>query len=256
MNSNYAERAAINLPSVPLLDDQSVNDLIRKAQNGDGDARQTLVECNLKLVMSIIGRFGGRAEPDDLFQIGCLGLLKAVDRFDLNIGVRFSTYAVPLIIGEIRQFLREDGAIKLGRTLKECASKVQHNAATLAQQLGRDPTVPEIAAAMGATVDEVATALEASQPVQSLSLALHENEGDPMLLEERVPSQEEGSWLEHYALEEALAELPEKHQQILRLRYFEEKTQTEIAADIGISQVQVCRIEKRALQLLNEFLRE
>jgi RNA polymerase sporulation-specific sigma factor len=230
--------------------------LIRKAQSGDADSRQTLVESNLKLVMSIIGRFNGRAEPDDLFQIGCVGLLKAVDRFNLNMGVRFSTYAVPLIIGEIRQFLREDGAIKLGRTLKECAGRVQQCAANLAQQLGRDPTVSEIAAAMGATIDEVATALEASQPVQSLSLALHEHESDPLLLEERVPAQEDGNWLEHYALNEALATLPEKYQKVLRLRYFEEKTQTEIAAVIGISQVQVCRIEKRALQLLNELLRE
>lgn len=251
------DRAGIELPDVDLLGDPEVHDLIGRAQAGDGASRQKLVEHNLKLVMSIVGRFALRAEADDLFQIGCLGLVKAIDRFDLSLGVRFSTYAVPVIIGEIRQFLRGDGPVKVGRTLKDSAARVRVTAARLTQEFGREPTVAEIADRLQVSGSEVAAALEAMQPVQSLSEPIHEGDGDPLVLEDRISVQEdEPPWLEHYALQEVLSTLDERTQHILHMRYFEEMTQAQVAEVIGVSQVQISRIEKQALLKLKALLRE
>lgn len=251
------ERAGIELPHLEPLEDGRVYELIGRAQNQDKEARQVLVEHNLKLVMSIVGRFTGRAEADDLFQIGCIGLVKAIDRFDLSQGVRFSTYAVPVIIGEIRQFLRGDGPIKVGRSLKESAMRVRQATSQLAQEFGREPTVAEIAERLKVTSAEVAVALEAMQPIQSLNESPREADGDSTALEDRISAEEEEfPWLEHYALREALDQLDDRLRMILNLRYFEEKTQSQVADVLGVSQVQVSRLERQALLKLKSILRE
>lgn len=257
MEPNSTERAGIELPALEPLEDGRVYELIGRAQQNDKEARRELVEHNLKLVMSIVGRFTGRAEADDLFQIGCIGLVKAIDRFDLSQGVRFSTYAVPVIIGEIRQFLRQDGPIKVGRSLKENAMRVRSASSQLAQELGREPTVVEIAERLNVSGAEVAAALEAMQPVQSLNEPAHEGEGDATALEDRISAQEEEyPWLEQYALHEALNLLDERLRLILKLRYVDEQTQAQVAEVVGVSQVQVSRLERQALLKLRGILRE
>lgn len=250
-------RATIELPPHELLDDATTRELITRAQNGDAEARQMLVEHNLRLVVSITGRFAGRYEADDLFQIGCIGLLKALDHFNQALDVRFSTYAVPVIIGEVRQFLRGDGQVKLGRTLKEGATRVRMMQALLLQELGREPTVSEIGERLQMAGGEVAAAMEANQPVQSLSEVICDGDGDALVLQDRLAGDDgDQSWLEHYALKEALEQLDQRHRRILELRYFEEKTQVQVAEEFGVSQVQICRLEKQALLDLRERLHD
>lgn len=231
--------------------------LIRAAQQGDRAARDELVCENMGLVWSVVRRFKGRGqEMEDLFQIGSIGLLKAIDKFDLSFQVCFSTYAVPLITGEIRRFLRDDGLIKVSRTLKEQAYKAGIAREQLGMELGRDPTMEELADRMGLCVEEVAAALESGAEVESLSRTIYQGDGNAITLMDRL--EEDGDISEklvnQLVVDQLLAHLPGLERQLLELRYFKDKTQAQTARELGITQVQVSRLERKILGQLRKKL--
>ena len=246
-------KSEINLPSCNLLSDQEFLYLISSYRKGDREAKNIIINHNLRLVMSIAQRFSGRGELDDLFQIGCMGLMKAVEKFDPSFGVKFSTYAVPVIIGEIKQHLRDDGPIKISRSIKEIAAKVDQTRQQLASVLGKEPTVLELEEATGLSKEEIAGALEATKPVNSLNAIIHEDDGEVLCREQLVGEEDHSRWLEHFALQEVIAKLPARLKSLVELRFFQEKTQTEVATLFGVSQVQICRLEKEALHRLRNL---
>lgn len=235
------------------LEDQEFLALLAEARLGKKEARDRLVEANLRLVWSIVGRFRGRGEPEDLFQIGCLGLLKAVDRFDPAFGVKFSTYAVPLIIGEIKRYLRDSGPVHVGRGLKDWGQTVRQTQEELREKLGREPSLGEIAAALEIDRALVVEALEASQAPLSLQEEIFEGERRPVDLEDLLPAAETG-WEEQLHLKEAMRKLSPREQEILYWRFFGQRTQGEVAQRLGLSQAQVSRLERQALLKLRRFL--
>ncbi len=227
--------------------------LLGQAAAGDRLAREQLVTDNLGLVWSIARRFDRRGyDLEDLAQIGCIGLLKAIDKFDLSFQVRFSTYAVPIITGEIKRFLRDDGMIKVSRSLKETAARARLAAEQLGSRLGRDPTLGEISQELGGGAEELAAALESGAEVGSLYQTIYQGEGSEIQLLDRLaePSDFQEPLLDRMDLEEALAGLEEKERTLISLRYFQDKTQTQAAEALGISQVQVSRLEKKILRKL------
>lgn len=235
------------------LDDTEVKRLIALSQAGDALARETLVNCNIRLVWSVVQRFLNRGyEPEDLFQIGCIGLLKSVDKFDLSYDVKFSTYAVPMIIGEIQRFLRDDGTVKVSRSLKELANKVRKKKDELSKKLGRLPTIGEVAEELGITSEEVVFAQEANKPPTSIHETVFENDGDPITLMDQIADEGQERWFDKLALNEAINTLSERERLIVYLRYFRDQTQSEVANRLGISQVQVSRLEKKILQVIKE----
>jgi len=235
------------------LDDGEVKRLIALSQSGDKVARETLVGCNIRLVWSVVQRFLNRGyESEDLFQIGCIGLLKSVDKFDLSYDVKFSTYAVPMIIGEIQRFLRDDGTLKVSRSLKELANKVRKTKDELSKTLGRLPTVKEVAEQLGITPEEVVFAQEANKPLSSIHETVFENDGDPITLMDQIADDTQEKWFDKLALNEAIGGLSERERLIVYLRYFKDQTQSEVASRLGISQVQVSRLEKKILQLIKD----
>ncbi len=240
-----------------LLSNEEFLRLIAEYRSGDKEAKNSIVQHNLRLVMSIAQRFNGRGELDDLFQIGCIGLMKAIDKFDPSYGVKFSTYAVPVIIGEIKQHLRDEGPIKVSRSIKEVAIRVEQARTELAHQLGKDPTLSELEEATGISREEIAVAMEATRPLNSLQEIVKEDEGDNLVREQLIGEDEEHlKWLESFSLREGLARLPERLKYLIQLRFFQERTQSEVALVFGVSQVQICRLEKEALQILRKFLEE
>ncbi len=248
----------MGLPRFPLLSERETLRLLKKARRGDQRARETLINCNFRLVFSIIKRFEGRGfDLEDLFQIGVIGLIKAIDNFDSSYGVKFSTYAVPMIIGEIRRFLRDDQPIKVTRALKEKGIRVKRMREKLVREFGREPTVGEIAEALGVGKDEVVSALEATQLPVSLFEAVPHGNGDSLCILDHLKSkgEQEQVWLEKIALREALANLPVRERQIIWLRFFQDRTQTEVGGMLGLSQVQVSRLERQAVAKLRESLR-
>lgn len=235
------------------LDDAEVKRLIALSQSGDSVARETLVNCNIRLVWSVVQRFLNRGyEPEDLFQIGCIGLLKSVDKFDLSYDVKFSTYAVPMIIGEIQRFLRDDGTVKVSRSLKELANKVRKKKDELSKRLGRMPTIKEVADDLGITPEEVVFAQEANKPPSSIHETVFENDGDPITLMDQIADEGQEKWFDKLALNEAIGTLTERERLIVYLRYFRDQTQSEVASRLGISQVQVSRLEKKILQSIRD----
>lgn len=235
----------------------SQEELISKAKNGDKKARQELIESNLALVWSIVKKFVVKGiEADDLFQIGCIGLIKAVDRFDPSFNVRFSTYAVPMIIGEIKRYLRDDGKIKVSRKIKENQSKLKKFRDEFVFQNGREPTISEISEAMGLSQDEILLCMDASLDVTSLNEVINQEEGKPITLMDIAADEDYSSkLLDIMALKEGLKKLKGRERYIIFMRYFKNKTQSEIARELNISQVHVSRIEKRALERIKrEFL--
>lgn len=227
--------------------------LLRRAHDGDKAARELLVQENLGLVWSIVRRFRNRGvEQEDLFQIGSIGLLKAIDKFDLAYDVQFSTYAVPMITGEIKRFLRDDGMLKVSRTMKETAVRALRAREKLETEQGREPTITEIAEALEMSTEEVVLALEAGSQVESLHKTIYQGDGNDISLmdklEEKTDRNEEV--LNQILLEEILGTLKPEERRLIYLRYYREKTQTEIAAELGISQVQVSRLEKKILKTL------
>ncbi|OXM16707.1 RNA polymerase sporulation sigma factor SigF [Paenibacillus herberti] len=237
----------------PFLDDAEVKRLIALSQSGDTLARDTLARCNIRLVWSVVQRFMNRGyEPDDLFQIGCIGLLKSVDKFDLSYEVKFSTYAVPMIIGEIQRFLRDDGTLKVSRSLKETANKVRKAKDELSKRLGRLPTVGEVAEFLGITAEDVVFAQEANKPPASIHETVFENDGDPITLMDQIADESSDKWFDKLALNEAIGGLSERERLIVYLRYYRDQTQSEVAGRLGISQVQVSRLEKKILQSIKD----
>ena len=231
----------------------STEELIRLAQSGDRDAAERLVSENSGLIWSVTRRFLGRGtEADDLYQLGCVGFLKAVSGFDLEFGTQFSTYAVPKISGEIRRFLRDDGALKVSRTLKEQAAAIKSARNELTLRLGRDPSVMEVSEVTGLTPEEIAMAESATASVESIQRTTGE---DGFSLENILSdTQTEETMVEHISLRQAIAHLPERESMVIRLRYFHGLTLDRVAKVLGVSQVQVSRIEKKALGQLKELL--
>lgn len=235
------------------LDDSEVKRLIALSQSGDNLARDTLVNCNIRLVWSVVQRFLNRGyDPDDLFQIGCIGLLKSIDKFDLSYDVKFSTYAVPMIIGEIQRFLRDDGTLKVSRSLKEMANKVRKIKDELSKILGRMPTIKEVADELEVTPEEVVFAQEANKPPTSIHETVFENDGDPITLMDQISDDSQDKWFDKLALNEAIDTLNERERLIVYLRYFRDQTQSEVASRLGISQVQVSRLEKKILKTIKD----
>lgn len=228
--------------------DEEIKLLIKKSQEGDQSARDLIVEKNMRLVWSVVQRFINRGyEPDDLFQIGSIGLLKSVDKFDLSYDVRFSTYAVPMIIGEIQRFIRDDGTVKVSRSLKEMGNKVRKAKDELSKGLGRTPTVTEVAEKLEITVEEVVLAQEAVRAPTSIHETVYENDGDPITLLDQIADTSENKWFDKITLQEAIEALDERERVIVYLRYYKDQTQSEVAERLGISQVQVSRLEKKIL---------
>ncbi len=251
---------------------------IKQAQEGDRNTRNQLVEENIGLVWDMVKRFYGRGyDPEDLFQIGCIGLIKAIDHFDLSYDVKFSTYAVPMIMGEIKRFLRDDGMIKVSRTIKENGWKIKQAAQRLNQELGRSATIDEIAAATEIQPEDIVVAIEANSEVESIYRPVFQPEGKEIYLIDQVirgdnssvgrmslgtgignggidgvDTEKEGL-INHILLEQLLNRLEEKEKKLIELRYYQEKTQTEVAKELGISQVQVSRLEKKILKRLRKM---
>lgn len=235
--------------SQTYLKDNEVKELILRSQQGDQAARDLIVQKNMRLVWSVVQRFLNRGyEPDDLFQIGSIGLLKSVDKFDLSYDVKFSTYAVPMIIGEIQRFIRDDGSVKVSRSLKETGNKIRKAKDELSKTYGRVPTVNEIADYLELSPEDVVMAQEASRSPASIHETVYENDGDPITLLDQIDNGEEGRWFDKIALKEAINELEEREKLIVYLRYYKDQTQSEVAVRLGISQVQVSRLEKKILQ--------
>ena len=225
--------------------------LIKRARSGDKLAREQVITENMALVYSIVRRFAGRGyDPEDLGQIGAIGLIKAVDKFDLQYDVKFSTYAVPLITGEIKRFLRDDGMVKVSRSLRESGWKVKKEAERLAGELGREATTEELCAATGMSREDLVMALEAGSEVESLNKTIFQKEGSEIALMDKLSSEEDESEnvLNHLVLEQLLEELEARERTLIEMRYFQDKTQSQVAEALQMNQVQVSRMEKRILQ--------
>lgn len=238
-----------------LLSQEEMRELIAQAQQGNTDARKRMVVGNTRLVWSIVQRFSSRGvELEDLFQIGCIGLMKAVDKFDLSYEVKFSTYAVPMIIGEIQRFLRDDGMVKVSRSIRELNFKIRHATDDYLKKYETQPSVNELAEMLEVTPEEILLATDAMRDPASLHEQLYENEGDSITLMEQMRDDRSQLPFEYIPLKEVLTRLDKREQSIIYLRYFSDCTQTEIAARLGISQVQVSRLEKKILAQLKSWM--
>ncbi|MBA4550368.1 RNA polymerase sporulation sigma factor SigF [Thermoactinomyces vulgaris] len=237
------------------LSDEEVKKLIQASQNGDMESRNSLIRHNIRLVWSVVQRFLNRGyEAEDLFQIGCIGLLKAVDKFDLNYDVKFSTYAVPMIIGEIQRFLRDDGMVKVSRSLKEMANRIRKTKDHLSKKYGRLPTIQEIANEMGVDPEEIVFAQEANRAPASIHETVYENDGDPITLMDQIADEPVTTWFDKLAIKEAIHRLSDREKLIVYLRYYKDQTQSEVASRLGISQVQVSRLEKKIIAKMRQEL--
>lgn len=249
------ELCGVNTGRLKVLSQVEMDALLRRSKEGDRQARQLLIEGNLRLVLSVIQRFAGRGEsPDDLFQVGCIGLMKAINNFDPTKNVRFSTYGVPMIAGEIRRYLRDNSAIRVSRSLRDVAYRVLQCKEAMTPELGREPTVEELAKQLELTEAEVSEALDAVCAPVSLFDPVYTDGGDPLTVMDQVRDTKntENNWLEKIALRTAYGKLGEREKQILSLRFIGGKTQMEVASMVGISQAQVSRLEKGALSAMRK----
>ncbi|MBX6378677.1 MAG: RNA polymerase sporulation sigma factor SigG [Clostridia bacterium] len=254
---NKVEICGVNTAELPVLTNEEMRVLFQQMQQGSQEARQALIKGNLRLVLSVIQRFNNRGEPvDDLFQVGCIGLMKAIDNFDLSQNVRFSTYAVPMIIGEIRRYLRDNNAIRVSRSLRDIAYKALQVRDALTHRNAREPSVGEIAAELQMPREDVLFALDAIQDPVSLFEPIYEDGGDPIFVMDQIRDEKnhDGEWIEGMAIKDALSKLEAREQLILTLRFYHGKTQMEVAEEIGISQAQVSRLEKSALNHMRKYV--
>ena len=259
MANNKVEICGVDTSSLPVLTNERMRQLFPLVHGGDRAAREEFINGNLRLVLSVVQRFSNRGEnADDLFQVGCIGLIKALDNFDVSQNVRFSTYAVPMIIGEIRRYLRDNNPIRVSRSLRDTAYKALQARDLLSSRLDREPTIGEIAREIGVAEEDVVFAMEAIQDPVSLFEPVYNDGGDAIYIIDQVKDQKQNDalWLENLAVSEALRRLNEREQKILRLRFFEGRTQMEVAGEIGISQAQVSRLEKNALQHMRKYVDE
>lgn len=251
------EICGVNTAKLPLYKEAEMMDMLVKIQAGDKAVRDEFIKGNLRLVLSVIQRFSNRGEnPDDLFQVGCIGLIKALDNFDMSHGVKFSTYAVPMIIGEVRRYLRDNNAIRVSRSLRDLAYKALQVREVLARTLQREPTVSEISAELGVEREEVVLALESIQEPISLYEPVFHDDGDAIYVMDQVADTKntDARWIENIALSEAMKKLTPRERKILNMRFFEGKTQMEVAEEISISQAQVSRLEKNALKYMRKYV--
>ena len=249
MASYKVEICGVNTARLPILTNEEKDALFIQIRQGDAEAREQFIKGNLRLVLSVIRRFSSAGENvDDLFQIGCIGLIKAIDHFNTELGVRFSTYAVPMIIGEIRRFLRDNNALRVSRSLRDTAYRAMQSREALEKQLGREPTMDEIAQAAGLARREVTAALESVVEPISLEEPVYTDGGDAMYVIDQVRDPDgEDSWISGLQFRQTVAGLTPREKRIMELRYLQGKTQMEVAQEIGISQAQVSRLEKGAL---------
>lgn len=257
MAAYKVEICGVNTAKLPLLGNAQKEEMFAKIKQGDKGAREEYIKGNLRLVLSIIQRFSGSNENvDDLFQIGCIGLMKAIDNFDITQGVRFSTYAVPMIIGEIRRYLRDNNAIRVSRSLRDIAYKAIYAKEQLQKKLDREPTIEEIAKETGIPREDIISAFDAIQSPMSLYEPVFSDSGDALYLMDQVSDKKnkEENWIEELSIKEAMSKLNEREHKIIELRFFQGKTQMEVAEEIHISQAQVSRIEKSALKSMKNYL--
>lgn len=251
------EICGVNTSKLPLLKNSEKDELFKKILDGDKEARETYIRGNLRLVLSIIQRFSNSNENvDDLFQIGCIGLMKAIDNFDITQNVKFSTYAVPMIIGEIRRYLRDNNSIRVSRSLRDTAYKAIYAKEALARKHEKEPTITEIAEEIGISKEDIVYALDAIQSPLSLYDPVYVEGGDALYIMDQVSDKKnkEENWIEAISLKEAMEKLPPRENNIIKLRFFEGKTQMEVAKEINISQAQVSRLEKSALKNMRNYL--
>ena len=249
------EICGVNTAKLQVLTNEETVALLKRTKEGDMEARERLIRGNLRLVLSVIQKFLGRGEnPDDLFQVGCVGLIKAIDGFDLSQSVRFSTYGVPMIVGEIRRYLRDNSSIRVSRSMRDTAYKVMQAREKLMAETQREPTVEQIAQALGIPREDVVFAMDAIVEPVSLYDPIYEHGGDAICVMDQVRDNKntDESWLEHIALKEAMKRLGERERHILALRFYEGKTQMEVSNEVGISQAQVSRLEKSALNTIRK----
>jgi len=257
MAINKVEICGVNTSKLPVLNNEEKEELFKKILQGDKEARESYIRGNLRLVLSVIQRFNNRGEHmDDLFQVGCIGLIKAIDNFDISQNVKFSTYAVPMIIGEIRRYLRDNNSIRVSRSLRDTAYKALQVKEKLINKNSKEPTITEIAEELGMPKEEVVFALDAIQDPISLFEPVYHESGDALSIMDQVSDDknQDETWLENIALNEAMKRLNEREKHILSLRFFEGKTQMEVAEEIGISQAQVSRLEKTALKHMRKYI--
>ncbi|MGN0394619.1 MAG: RNA polymerase sporulation sigma factor SigG [Coprococcus sp.] len=258
MAINRVMICGVNTSKLPVLSEDEKNQLFDKMEQGDTKARQTFIEGNLRLVLSVIQRFSNANEnPDDLFQVGCIGLIKAIDNFDRTLNVKFSTYAVPMIIGECRRYLRDNNSIRVSRSLRDIAYKAIYAKDMLLKKNDREPTLEEIAAEISISKEDIAMSLDAISSPLSLYEPVYQEGGDTLYIMDQISDKKnkEENWVENISLNEAMKKLNDRELNIIRLRFFEGKTQTEVAQEIAISQAQVSRLEKNALTSLRNYLR-
>lgn len=254
---NKVEICGVNTSKLPVLTNDEKNALFLKIRDGDMEARQTFINGNLRLVLSVIQRFNNRGEnADDLFQVGCIGLIKSIDNFDLSQNVRFSTYAVPMIIGEIRRYLRDNNSIRVSRSIRDTAYKALQAREKLTNQNGREPTVEELAKEMEVRREDVVMALDAIQDPVSLFEPVYNDSGDAVFVMDQIKDEKSNAddWLNDLALRTAMEHLNDREKMILMKRFFDGRTQMEVADEIGISQAQVSRLEKAALGHMKKFM--
>ena len=257
MALNKVEICGVNTSKLPVLTAEEKAELFRRIKSGDEQARELYIKGNLRLVLSVIRRFQNSSEnADDLFQIGCIGLIKAIDNFDTTLQVKFSTYAVPMIIGEIRRYLRDNNSIRVSRSLRDTAYKAIHAKEVLSRNSFKEPTLQEIAAESGVAAEDILYALDAIQSPVSLYDPVYTDGGDTLYVMDQISDKKnkEENWIEDLSLNDALSRLNERDERIIKLRFFEGKTQIEVADEIHISQAQVSRLEKNALRSMYQFL--
>lgn len=255
MHFSKVEICGVNTAKLKNLTDEEKKDLLKRTKEGDSEARRRLIDGNLRLVLSIIQRFTNRRENmDDLFQVGCIGLIKAIDNFNTELDVKFSTYAVPMIIGEVRRYLRDNNAIRVSRSVRDLAYKALQAKEQLSKTLLREPTIEDIAKAVGEPQDAVSRAMEAIVEPVSLYDSVFNDGGDSIFVIDQISdhSVDDDMWLEDIALREAMKKLGKREKDIIHMRFFNGKTQMEIAEEIGISQAQVSRLEKGALERIKK----
>ena len=258
MSSYKVEICGVNTAKLPILKDEEKEALFERIRAGDEEARQTYIKGNLRLVLSVIKRFRNHNESmDDLFQIGCIGLMKAIDNFDVTLNVKFSTYAVPMIIGEIRRYLRDNNSIRVSRSLRDIAYRAIYAKETYMKTNLREPTISEIASEIGINKEMIVYAMDAIQNPVSLFEPVYTEGGDTLYVMDQISDKKnkEETWVENLSLREAINRLNKRERHIIDLRFYEGKTQMEVAQEIGISQAQVSRLEKNALKTMRNYLR-
>lgn len=254
---NKVELCGVNTAKLPVLSSEEKKSLFNRILQGDLAAREQFIQGNLRLVLSVIQRFNNRGEPaDDLFQVGCIGLIKAIDNFDVTQEVQFSTYAVPMIIGEVRRYLRDNNAIRVSRSLRDLAYKAMLMREDLFNKNNKEPTINELAKELGVDREELAMAIDSVQDTVSMFEPIFQDGTDTVCVMDQIRDNEniDSTWEQTITINEAMKKLPEREQMIINLRFFEGRTQTEIAEEIGISQAQISRLEKNALKHLRKFV--